>query len=305
MQRKPDYENGRFFISPILGCNARCSFCYIYSKGYEAKISINEFGLEETIIFLQANDKFKAGVNGSIISIGAWGDPFPRYSKRSCIHTLEWLGELAKLKNPIQIMSRYELSDEIVEAIVKCNFYTGQILYSTSLSTLHMSKEIEPYADNPELRLESIKKLREKGVFTNVMIKPFLSGVTDLEINSFIEAFNKFGVEYCVVGDLLVDKRIKTQLVNLTSTVFKVEVNGDRQVLDCTSGESYEINISRKMLEFSSLLEKSGIKAFRKSSCVNSYILNIQNPANYINVDPHGYCIKCGVCEKQKIKSDS
>ena len=298
MLRKPDYENGRFFISPILGCNARCSFCYIYSKGYETKISSNDFGLEDTISFLHSHEKFRAGVHGSIISIGAWGDPFPRYSKDSCSQTLHWLNELAKLKNPIQIMSRYELKEDVIEAIVKCNSYTGQILYSTSLSTFQRNKEIEPYADKPELRLESIKKLRDQGVSTNVMIKPFLSGVTDLEINSFIDAFNKHGVEYCVVGDLLVDERIKTQLLNFSSTDLKVEVNGNTQVLDCTSGESYEINISPKMLEFYSLLEKSGIKAFRKSSCVNSYILNIQNPANYINEDPHGYCIKCGVCKK-------
>lgn len=299
MLRKPDYENGRFFISPILGCNARCSFCYIYSKGYKTKVSRNEFGLEKTIIFLHSHEKFKTGVNGSIISIGAWGDPFPRYSKHSCSHTLQWLSELAKLKNPIQIMSRYELSDDVVEGIVKCNSYAGQILYSTSVSTLSRSREIEPYADKPELRLKSIKKLRDNGVSTNVMVKPFLSGITDLEINSFIKVFNKFGVEHCVVGDLFVDERIKAQLFKLPDASLEIEISGDKQVLDCTSGESYEINISRKMLEFSSLLEKSGIKAFKKSSCVNSYILNIPNPADYINEDPHGYCIKCGVCEKK------
>lgn len=298
MLRKPDYETGRFFISPILGCNANCSFCYIYSKGYETKISCNDFGLDETIQFLHSHDKFNAGVYGSIISIGAWGDPFPRYSKHSCSHTLHWLSELAKLKNPIQIMSRYELRDDVVEAIVKFNYYPGQILYSTSVSTLRRNNEIEPYADKPELRLESIKKLRERGVSTNVMIKPFLSGVTNLEINSFIEAFNKYGIEYCVVGDLLVDEIIKNKLINLPNNALKVEISGDTQVLDCTSGEPYEINDSREMFEFSSLLEKSGIKVFRKSSCVNSYILKIQNPANYINEDPHGYCIKCGVCKK-------
>ncbi len=298
MKREPDYENGRFFISPILGCNARCSFCYIYSKGYETKISQNEFGLEETIIFLKSHEKFKAGLNGSIISIGAWGDPFPRYSKPACSNTLKWLSEIAKLKNPIQIMSRYELTDNTIEEVAKCNLYKGQILYSTSLSSLNRYREIELYADKPELRLESIKKLRDKGISTNVMIKPFLAGITDLEINGFIEIFKRFEVEYCVVGDLLVDERIETELLKLPDTTFKIEISGNKQILDCTSGESYEINVSHKMLDFAGLLEKSGIKAFRKSSCVNSFILNQQNPANYINEDPHGYCIKCGVCEQ-------
>ncbi|MBO1898352.1 radical SAM protein [Shewanella sp. BF02_Schw] len=298
MQRKPDYENGRFFISPILGCNARCSFCYIYSKGYETKISNNEFGLEKTISFLRSHDKFKSGKDGSIISIGAWGDPFPRYKKSACIHTLSWLSELTKLQNPIQIMSRYELTDDTVDEIANCNIYQGQILYSTSLSSFDRFKEIEPFADKPELRLSSVQKLRAKGISTNVMIKPFLAGITDVEINKFIEVFNLFEIKHCVVGDLLVDDRIKKELLKLDNATLKIEVNGNKQILDCTTGESFEINISNKMLEFSSVLERSGIMVFRKSSCVNSFILNRQNPANYINEDPNGYCIKCGVCNE-------
>jgi|TARA_R110001583_G_scaffold164318_1_gene316803 DNA repair photolyase len=298
MQRKPDYENGRFFISPILGCNARCSFCYIYSKGYETKISSNEFGLEKTISFLRSHEKFKSGKDGSIISIGAWGDPFPRYKKSACTHTLSWLSELTKLQNPIQIMSRYELTDDTIDEIANCNFYQGQILYSTSLSSFDRFKEIEPFADKPELRLSSVQKLRAKGISTNVMIKPFLAGITDVEIKKFIEVFNLFEIKFCVVGDLLVDDRIEKELLKIDMATLKIEVNGNKQILDCTTGESYEINVSNKMLEFSSVLERSGIMVFRKSSCVNSFILNRQNPANYINEDPNGYCIKCGVCNK-------
>lgn len=298
MQREPDYENGRFFISPILGCNAQCTFCYIYAKGYETKISINEFCLESTIEFLKKHEKFEVGKNGSIISIGAWGDPFPRYNKRACQFTLTWLKKLTELQNPIQIMSRYELTADTVNEIAECNSYKGQILYSTSISSFNKFRDIEPYSDKPELRLQSIRDLKNKGVSTNVMIKPFLAGITDVEVLNFIEMFNSFGIEYCVVGDLLVDDRIIKEFNKFVNSEIRIEINVKKQVLDCTSGESYEINTSERMLEFGSILGGAGIKVFRKSSCVNSFILNRQNPANYIYDDPHGYCIKCGACEE-------
>ncbi len=71
----------------------------------------------------------------------------------------------------------------------------------------------------------------------------------------------------------------------------------DQQVLDCTSGETYELNTSVEMNSFCRALSFLGINVFKKSSCVNSFILGKSNPANYIESDPNGYCIKCGVCE--------
>tara|TARA_B100001059_G_C17828917_1_gene583305 strand:- start:2591 stop:3184 length:594 start_codon:yes stop_codon:yes gene_type:complete len=195
-------------------------------------------------------------------------------------------------------MSRYELSDETIDKIASCNKYPAHILYSTSVSTFRFHRDIEPYSDSPELRLKSLEKVSKKGISTNVMVKPFLSSVTGSETNNFIDMFNKYGVEYCVIGDLLLDKKIALKLNQLDKIPIKVEASGSKQVLDCTSGREYDMNSSNEILEFSATLEKFGIKAFKKSSCVNSYILNKPNPANYINNDPHGYCINCGVCEQ-------
>ncbi|MGF1878098.1 hypothetical protein L4D77_22660 [Photobacterium frigidiphilum] len=296
MMRSPDYERGRFFISPILGCNAQCYFCYIYDKGYAKKISKNSFSIESSIDYLMQHDDFQLGVNGSIISIGAWGDPFPRYNKNACYFTLNWLKKLVELQNPIQIMSRYELHEEIIDGIIECNKYKGQILYSTSISSLSQFRAIEPYSDEPESRLKSLSTLRDKGIATNVMIKPFISGITDTEITEFIDIFKTYSIKHCVVGDLLVNNRVKEKFETLEFTNSLIKTTNLNQVLDCTSGESYEINTTENMLSFVSELSDYGIKVFKKSSCVNSFILNKKNPANYIEFDPNCYCIQCGVC---------
>lgn len=297
MIRKPDYERGRIFISPILGCNAQCHFCYIYDKGYTTKAVKNEFDIEQVILYLESHEFFQMGKDGSIISIGAWGDPFPRYNKNLCHHSMNWLKRLANLGNPIQIMSRYELHQEVLSEIILINQYYGHIMYSTSISSIDNFRVIEPYSDTPDSRLKSIRVLNNSGVATNVMIKPFIQGITDLEASKIAQALIVNGIRHCVVGDLLLDETIKGKLIPIAVLPAFTKERSDKQVLDCTSGESYELNTSAEMNAFCNVLSYLGIRVFKKSSCVNSFILGKPNPANYIESDPHGYCIKCGVCE--------
>lgn len=297
MIREPDFERGRFFISPILGCNAQCHFCYIYDKGYSTRSVKNRFEIGQVIEYLNSHPNFKIGNSGSIISIGAWGDPFPRNNRSLCEQSINWLQRLSEFGNPIQIMSRYELHKEIIEKIVKSNQYFGHILYSTSISSIKNFRKIEPYSDLPHKRLNSVRLLSKAGLSTNVMIKPFIRGITDLEANEIADILTEYEVRQCVVGDLLLDNRVKDKL---SSTGVLINTKTDitnRQILDCTSGESYEVNTSSDMNDFCNLLSNLGIKVFKKSSCVNAFILGQPNPANYIKSDPHGYCIKCGVCK--------
>lgn len=248
-------------------------------------------------MYLNSHESFQFESDGSIISIGAWGDPFPRYSKNLCYHTISWLKKLAELGNPIQIMSRYELHPEILEEIVNVNRYYGHIMYSTSVSSIESFRIIEPYSDSPNKRLASVSNLNKAGIATNVMIKPFIQGVTDLEVDQIGDALMANGIKQCVVGDLLLDETIKGKLLSdnllATSNIYELE----QQVLDCTSGETYELNTSIEMNRFCHALSLQGINVFKKSSCVSSFILGKPNPANYIESDPNGYCIKCGVCE--------
>lgn len=297
MIRTPDYERGRFFISPILGCNAQCHFCYIYEKGYSTKAVKNGFDIEQVVRYLDSHSAFKVGNDGSIISIGAWGDPFPRYNKNLCYHSIGWLKRLAKLGNPIQIMSRYKLHQDILEELVDANQYYGHIMYSTSLSSIQNFRKIEPYSDAPDKRLSSIKLLNDAGIITNVMIKPFIQGVTDLEVEEIARTMKDYGIKYCVVGGLLLDNTIKSKLLSAVELIVSDRDKLDKQVLDCTSGETYELNTSVEMNNFCGSLALRGINVFKKSSCVNSFILGKPNPANYILSDPNGYCIKCGACE--------
>lgn len=291
----PEYKDGRFFISPILGCNAQCKFCYIYGEGYAKRISLNSFSISNTIDYLKSNSNFVSGKEGSIISIGAWGDPLPKYHPKACNFTIDWLAELSKLGNPIQIMSRYEVENKYLHNLSQLNRYNGHILYSTSITSFSKYREIEPYSDSPEKRLETVSRASQLGLATNVLVKPFISGITDLEAEDFITYFNKYDVKYCVVGKLMLDDENKKQLerLGILNNIGDIPI---AQTMDCNPSHNYGLALDNKIETFEESLNGAGIKAFRKSSCVNSFILSQPNPANYFHFDPNGYCINCGVC---------
>jgi DNA repair photolyase len=302
IQRLPDYYNGRFFLSPILGCYAGCRFCYIYDKGYKYRPSINNFSIYDSIQHIQYHKKFKQGKEGSIISIGAWGDPFPQNYEDLTDFSLSWLKAVSKLENPIQIMSRFSLSDKVIQSIVNNSLYKGHILYSTSITSVQNSHILEPNADKPQARLKTISKMKNFGVLTNIMVKPFIAGVTDYDVFNFIATFREYHINYCVVGNLLVNENINKRMQKYYAKDHSLNSFRELEKLDCSPDDTFWVEDTARRSLFIKTLEENGIKVFRKSSCVNSYLLNQVNPANYYKEDPHSYCIRCGACEQNSMK---
>jgi DNA repair photolyase len=300
--RQPDYSLGRFFISPILGCKARCSYCYIFSEGYNSRISLNQFTIDQSINWILGKEEYKPGVTGSILSIGAWGDPFPPHSVEAVEHTLEWVERLCKLENPIQLISRFSLTNSIADKIASFVKYKNQLLFSTSISTFRQWREIEPNTDSPIQRLETLKLFREKEIPVNLMIKPFLNGITDKESEDFISHIKNFDLKYCVVGSFHWDEKIyefmnKTKR-GINQEMIEIMENEKRlQLFDCTSEQKLYTYPSHLLDSFIEKLKVTGVNVFKKSSCVNSHILQVENISLFYENDPNNFCVKCGVCE--------
>lgn len=300
--RKPDFSLGRFFLSPILGCKARCSYCYIFSEGYTSRAFLNEFGIRESIEWILNHKEYKPGINGSILSIGAWGDPFPPSNLEAREYTLEFLKALCNLKNPVQLISKFSLDESTINDICSSIKYKNQLLFSTSISTFSHWKDIELNTDSPLKRLETLCSFHEKEIPTNVMIKPFLKGITDKEVEDFVNYFNLFKVRYCVVGGLHWDESIYN-FMKRTGRGFTEEISSQfveekkrKQLFDCTTNQSLYTYPSSVLDDFISQLRLAGINVFKKSTCVNSAILKVHNISLFHEIDPNNFCVKCGTC---------
>lgn len=294
------YLEGRFFISPLIGCRSNCIYCYLANELEKSNIiRRNKNDIEKTLVEIRKDKRFKAGKGGSIISIGAYCDIFPISDEDLICFSVNWVVNALKLGNPVQIISKNVLPKDLVKHISKNIQYPKQFLYSTTITSFSHWHRLERNTSAPDSRLETLKLFADNGIPTNVMIKPFLPGLTDLDIDKFISKFIKYKVDYCVVGDLyVVDDKIWgfLNIVNDNNGEQGVVESYNVDVLDCTENKYYKIVLDHRLDQFIKKLKENGINVFKKSSCVNANILNVNNTSGYYKKCGNKYCLQCGNC---------
>lgn len=292
----PNVDSGRFFISPILGCSGACSYCYLKIRNY---ISPRKNEVSETDIFMAAKESphFIFGKNGTIISIGAWGDIFPLGRDDLIVHSINVIKYLLSWGNPVQIMSKNSLNSVYIAEIVKSIKYPEQLLYSTTITSINNWDKIEPGTASPIERLNTCKIFSDSGVHTNVLLKPFMPNITDLDIDIIADLLLRYKIDYCTLGVLYWTPEISKKV--FANKFLKEKLNIDNifmsNHLDCNGEEEIPSTMIDSLIPYIEYLRKKGISAFLKSSCVNANMLQITNPSNYYKHDDK-YCIGCGNC---------
>ena len=292
----PNINEGRIFISPVLGCSGACSYCYLPIKDYNTP-KMNTCSMLDCLSIANQSSDFKKGRHGTIISVGAWGDIFPpkdidltEYSIRTIKSLLEW-------GNPVQIMSKNSLQEEFINEIVSEIRYPGQLLYSTTITSLNNWRRVEPGTASPIDRLITCMRFHENSVPTNVLLKPFIPKLTGAEIEQIADCLCKYHIEYCILGVMYWNEKVFT---NIRKNRFLLDIIDSDSFsatshLDCNGNISIQATEIKELLPYVHYLRSKGVSAFLKSSCVNANVLRIVNPSDYYKVG-NPYCIKCGNC---------
>lgn len=293
----PNYDDGRIFISPVLGCIGGCKYCYLEIQNYFLPRE-NMITFDDIMNFIEQCDIFEYGKCGTIISIGAWGDIFPPNSTYLRNKSIDLICKILHIGNPVQIMSKFSIDNDTVNIICKAQIYQNQLLYSTTITTINYWKIFEQNTSSPIERMETCKKFSSYGVITNVLLKPFLLGITDLELDTISKVIVSNGIKYCVVGILYWDEKIEKKLYSIRTHSFDPIINSDNNTtshLDCNGKIQLNATDVLSLKKYVNLLRKNGINAFLKSSCVNSNIQHTKNPSKYFEMNSD-YCLKCGNC---------
>lgn len=292
----PNLKDGRFFVSPILGCTGACAYCYLELNNYRAPRK-NEVSVDEMYALAQKLPDFKWGKTGTIISVGAWGDIFPKHNKDLTAYSVDVICELLKWGNPVQIMSKNTLSQNSIDKIVSNVQFPNQLLYSSTITTVLHWQKIEPAVSSPEERLETCLAFKRYNIPTNILLKPFIPGITNIEIDDILDILLKYKVDFCTLGVMYVDGKIEAK-INRNEFLQKhmTTVNVMKNYLDCNGEMTVESTSVEMLMPYLKRANNRGVATFLKSSCVNANLLGIRNPSNYYETTS-SYCVKCGCCE--------
>lgn len=308
--RPPDFRGARAFLSPLLGCRAKCGYCYIRSFGYHQRVRVaNGYGIENSLSDLYAHPGFEAGANGTIISIGAWGDPFPEGQPDERATSLGWVESALASGNPVQVMSRFNPGREILAGVAAAQTRPGQVLYSTSITTATHWKLFERYSAPPLERMRALRIAKSLGLSTNVMVKPYIPGVTGSpsEVSAISALIRSAGPDTVVVGDYAFDSRIATTIRALIRQAGFEPTTRESESgypLDCASSSLLEVSkAEREVMTFVAALRSGGINAFRKSACATAWVESADLGLRARH-EMAGFCVSCGLCEAVNVDSE-
>jgi DNA repair photolyase len=171
-------------INPYRGCEFACKYCYArYTHefmemrdgvDFEQKIYAKQHAAD---LLRQELRKVKPGED---IALGTATDPYQPNEKKLEI-TRAILQEISRhsgLEVGIVTKSAMVTRDIDVLREVATN---NRISVSFTVTTVdaELARILEPRAPRPDLRLESLKKLREAGIRAGVICAPVLPGITD------------------------------------------------------------------------------------------------------------------------------
>ena len=176
----------RWTVNPYRGCEFGCKYCYARYTHEYMELDGGEF---ETKIYVKQDagplaerDLGCERVWGEHIAIGTATDPYQPAEKEfgATRAILEKMAQREGLSLSITTKSNQVLGDiDLLQRIAAKSALTVN-LSITTLKT-RLARMLEPRAPRPDLRLETVRKLREAGIAAGVLAMPILPGLTDRE----------------------------------------------------------------------------------------------------------------------------
>ncbi|MDE1177654.1 MAG: radical SAM protein [Edaphobacter sp.] len=185
-------------INPYRGCEFACRYCYArYTHEFMAPSALPSAPGEpdfhdpltfERLIFLKQNaawllqQELRRFQKSQQIAIGTATDPWQPIERRARItrSILEVFANRSGYNIGIVTKSRLILRDtDLLREIGQHNRLVVHITITTPDAEL--ARLLEPRAPRPDLRLETVRRLREAGIVTGILCSPLLPGITDTE----------------------------------------------------------------------------------------------------------------------------
>ena len=174
----------RWTVNPYRGCEFGCRYCYARYTHEYMELDGSEF--EKKIYVKQdagaliERELSREPVWGEHIAIGTATDPYQPAEKEfgATRAILEKIAEREGLSLSITTKSDQVTRDlDLLRKISE----RSSLCVNLSITTLRtrLARLLEPRAPRPDLRLETVRKLREAGIASGVLAMPILPGLTD------------------------------------------------------------------------------------------------------------------------------
>ena len=186
-------------INPYRGCEHGCVYCF--ARPTHAYLGLSP-GLDFESKLLAKPDApallekelAAPDYEPRMIAIGTNTDPYQPIERRYRIMR-RILEVLSAANHPVGIVTKSALVLRDLD-ILSSMAERGLVKVALSVTTLDrkLARAMEPRANTPDKRLETLEQLVEAGVPTSVMVAPVIPGLTDSEMERILERAASVGV---------------------------------------------------------------------------------------------------------------
>ena len=171
-------------INPYRGCEFACRYCYArYTHEF---MELREPGDFERKIFIKQNaawlleQELKQVRAGEEIALGTATDPYQPIERRARVteSLLEVLARQSGLR--IGLVTKSTLIERDIPLLQKVAERNTLVLHLTiTTPNAKLARLLEPRAPRPDLRLQTVSRLRQAGLTAGILCSPLLPGITD------------------------------------------------------------------------------------------------------------------------------
>src|SRR6266581_3593527 len=185
-------------INPYQGCEHGCIYCY--ARPSHAYLGLSP-GLDfETRLFAKENaaellreELSRPDYRCEVIALGANTDPYQPIERERRI-TRSVLEVLREFRNPFGIVTKGSLIErdlDLLEPMAQENLVHVFI----SIGTLdgEIARTLEPRAAAPYRRVETVRRLSERGVPCGVLVAPIIPFLNDKDLEAVLESARDAG----------------------------------------------------------------------------------------------------------------
>jgi len=185
-------------INPYQGCEHGCIYCY--ARPSHAYLGLSP-GLDfETRLFAKENaaellrkELSRPGYRCELISLGANTDPYQPIERERRI-TRGILEVLWEFRHPVGIVTKGSLIERDLDLLAPMA-QAGLVHAFISIGTLdgEIARTLEPRAAAPYRRVETVRRLSERGVPCGVLVAPIIPFLNDKDMEAVLEAVSEAG----------------------------------------------------------------------------------------------------------------
>ncbi len=210
----------RIFVNTDMGCNLNCSYCYL--PALNIKHETKKINAEEVIGLVENLKYYKKGKKGTIISIGCYSECMDQGNIEDTFLITQYF---LKQGNYVQLATKKQIDCDFFKRISQYENEKRQLWIYVSLPVITESGRMEVGADIPDKRIENFTLCKQFGINCALYIKPYINGVTDKDVDKYIDIINQYSIPV-VVGEMLsVEEKGKKALVG-EKRLYEYKVDG-------------------------------------------------------------------------------